>query len=82
MSESYRGRLLSPKAFGLRDGAGWTSEIVVAETNGSQVAETRFTLKEVFASEKLALAGAMKMGKDLIDWREDPFSAQDKKRGD
>lgn len=75
MSESYRGRLLSPKAFELRDGLGWSAQISVTETNGSQIAETPFSLREAFATEDLALAGAIKMGKELVDWREDPFGS-------
>src|SRR5690348_123715 len=69
MSQTYRGRILDPRAFELANGSGWTAEVYVAEGIQGETIDTQFLLKEVFPTKEAALSGALLAGKREVDKR-------------
>ena len=70
MSFHYKGRILDPRAFELRGSAEWAAVICVAEDDGGDIIDSRFTLKGRFSSEDAAWEAALQAGKELVDSRE------------
>jgi hypothetical protein len=65
--EQYRGMSIRSIARPLKDGSGWTSEVLVAEEIGSETLESRFVLKPKFFTEQIAHGSAMATGRRVVD---------------
>ena len=67
MSEIYKGCVIDPRAFELRDGSGWTAEVYVAEYIAPDILDTPFFLKDAFLTREAALAAEVLTGKHEVD---------------
>jgi len=67
MAEAYKGCVIDPRAFELRDGSGWTAEVYVAEYIAPDTLDTPFFFRGVFPTREAALTAAVLTGKREID---------------
>lgn len=67
MAQRYKGRLIDPRAYELRDDSGWTAEVYVAEDIGPDTIDTQFVLPGVFPTREAALDAAVGAGKRKVD---------------
>jgi hypothetical protein len=67
MSNRYRGHWIDPRAYELADGSGWSAEVYVAWDEGEDTIDSRFSLKEQFATRDAALDAAGQVGKRQVD---------------
>ena len=67
MSCQYKGLLIDPRAYELRDGGGWIAEVYVAEDIGPDTIDTQFVLSGIFPTREAALEAALGAGKREVD---------------
>jgi hypothetical protein len=67
MSQEYKGRIIDPRSFELKNGSGWSAEVYVAEDIGSETVDTRFILRGIFPTKEAALEAAVEVGKREVD---------------
>ena len=70
MSSHYKGRIIDPRVFELKDSQGWTAEVYVTEDEGGDTVDSRYILKGKFSSEDAARNAALQAGKRVVDSRE------------
>lgn len=70
MTETYKERLIDPRAYELADGTGWTAEVYVAEDVGDETIDTQFFIKGIFPSRDAALNAALMTGRREVDKRD------------
>lgn len=67
MSEHYKGAILNPRAYKLKNGSGWTARVCIAIVADSEVIDKLFNLSGAFQTEEIALSKALELGKRKID---------------